>query len=69
MTGQRKKLAILLWSATPERPQLCATPFVHAAGGAALLSVSHDLRLARHFERVLDLARINRVAAVTEPTP
>lgn len=40
-----------------------------AAAGAALLFVSHDLRLARHFDRVLDLARINRVAAVTEPTP
>lgn len=39
-----------------------------AAAGAALLFVSHDLRLARHFDRVLDLARINRVAAVTEPT-
>ena len=40
-----------------------------AAAGAALLFVSHDLRLARHFDRVLDLARINRVAALTEPRP
>ena len=38
-----------------------------AAAGAALLFVSHDLRLARHFDRVLDLTRINRVAAMTEP--
>lgn len=40
-----------------------------AAAGAALLFVSHDLRLARHFDRVLDLARINRVAAEREPRP
>ena len=26
-----KRPAILIWSVTPERPQLCATPFVHAA--------------------------------------
>ncbi len=38
-----------------------------AAAGAALLFVSHDLGLARHFDRVLDLTRINRVAAMTEP--
>lgn len=35
MSGQRKKLAILLWATTIERPQLCATPFVHAAAAAA----------------------------------
>ncbi len=35
MSGQRKKLAILLWAATVDQPQLCATPFVHAAAAAA----------------------------------
>lgn len=35
MSSRRNKLAILLWSATPERPALCATPFVHAAAAAA----------------------------------
>jgi len=40
----RKKLAILLWSATPERPQLCATPFVHAAAAAAF-----DCEVEIHF--------------------
>ena len=35
MSAHRKKLAILLWSATAERPQLCATAFVHAAAAAA----------------------------------
>ncbi|NLF55293.1 MAG: ATP-binding cassette domain-containing protein [Thauera phenolivorans] len=34
------------------------------AAGAALLFVSHDGRLARHFDRVLDLASINRALAV-----
>lgn len=40
----RQKLAILLWSATPERPQLCATPFVHAAAAAAF-----DCEVEIHF--------------------
>jgi predicted peroxiredoxin len=40
----RKKLAILLWSATAERPQLCATPFVHAAAAAAF-----DCEVEIHF--------------------
>jgi predicted peroxiredoxin len=40
----RKKLAIVLWSATPERPQLCATPFVHATAAAAF-----DCEVEIHF--------------------
>ena len=44
MSAHRKKLAILLWSATPERPQLCATPFVHAAAAAAF-----DCEVEIHF--------------------
>ncbi len=44
MSGHRKKLAILLWSATAERPQLCATPFVHAAAAAAF-----DCEVEIHF--------------------
>jgi predicted peroxiredoxin len=31
-----KRLAILLWAANPDRPHLCATPFVHAAAAAAM---------------------------------
>lgn len=34
-----------------------------AAAGAALLFVSHDQRLAAHFDRVLDLGAINRAPA------
>lgn len=44
MSAQRSKLAILLWSATPEHPQLCATPFVHAAAAAAF-----DCEVEIHF--------------------
>ena len=35
-----------------------------AAAGAALLFVSHDLRLAAHFDRSLDLAQLNRAGVV-----
>lgn len=44
MSEPRRKLAILLWSATPERPPLCATPFVHAAAAAAF-----DCEVEIHF--------------------
>ncbi len=44
MTTTRTKLAILLWAATPERPELCATPFLHAAVAAAL-----DCEVEIHF--------------------
>lgn len=37
-------LAILLWAATPERPELCATPFVLATAAAAL-----DCEVEIHF--------------------
>ncbi|MBI3524115.1 MAG: peroxiredoxin [Betaproteobacteria bacterium] len=40
----RSKLAILLWAATPERPELCATPFLHATAAAAL-----DCEVEIHF--------------------
>jgi predicted peroxiredoxin len=32
----KTRLAVLLWAATPERPELCATPFVLATAAAAL---------------------------------
>jgi predicted peroxiredoxin len=44
VTAPRSKLAILLWAATPERPELCATPFLHAAVAAAL-----DCEVEIHF--------------------
>ncbi len=36
------------------------------AAGAALLFVSHDARLAQHFDRVLDLAQVNRATAAED---
>ena len=40
----KTRLAILLWASTPERPELCATPFVHATAAAAL-----DCEVEIHF--------------------
>jgi len=40
----RCKLAILLWATDPAQPQLCATPFFHAAAAAAL-----DVEVEVHF--------------------
>lgn len=37
-----------------------------AAAGAALLFVSHDARLAAHFDRVLDLATMNHATSAAE---
>lgn len=33
---QKSKLALLLWSVSPEQPTLCAAPFVYAAAAAAM---------------------------------
>lgn len=38
------RLAILLWAATHDRPELCATPFIHATAAAAL-----DCEVEIHF--------------------
>jgi predicted peroxiredoxin len=38
------RLAILIWSATPERPELCVTPLVHALAARAL-----DAEVEIHF--------------------
>lgn len=38
------KLAILFWSATPDRPELCVTPLVHALAARAL-----DAEVEIHF--------------------
>ena len=32
----KSHVAILLWAADPDSPQLCATPFFHAAAAAAM---------------------------------
>lgn len=42
--ARRRKLAILLWATDPAQPQLCATPFFHAAAAAAM-----DVEVEVHF--------------------
>ena len=39
-----EKLALLLWAATPDRPELCVTPLVHALAARAL-----DAEVEIHF--------------------
>jgi len=62
--AQRSKLAILLWSATPERPQLCATPFVHAAAAAAF-----DCEVEIHFAGPAVRLLVAGVAESLRPWP
>jgi len=38
------KLALLIWAATPDRPELCVTPLVHALAARAL-----DAEVEIHF--------------------
>jgi predicted peroxiredoxin len=62
--GYRRKLAILLWSATAEHPQLCATPFVHAAAAAAF-----DCKVEIHFAGPTVRLLVAGVADALRPWP
>lgn len=64
MSAHRRKLAILLWSATPERAQLCATPFVHAAAAAAF-----DCEVEIHFAGSTVRLLVAGVADALRPWP
>ena len=64
MSEYRKKLAILLWAATAERPQLCATPFVHAAAAAAF-----DCEVEIHFAGPTVRLLVTGVAESLRPWP
>jgi predicted peroxiredoxin len=44
LTTEVKGIALLLWSATPEKPELCVTPVVHALAARAL-----DAEVEIHF--------------------
>lgn len=44
MSEQKRKLALLLWSVTPETPERCAAPFVYAAAAGAM-----DCEVEVHF--------------------
>lgn len=58
----RQKLAILLWNATTDQPQLCATPFVHAAAAAAF-----DCEVEIHFAGPTVRLLVEGVAAGLRP--
>lgn len=60
----KRKLAILLWAAAPDRPQLCATPFVHAAAAAAF-----DCEVEIHFAGPTVRLLVDGVAAGLRPWP
>lgn len=59
-----KKLAILLWAATPERPELCAMPFVYAAVAAAM-----ECEVEVHFTGPAARFLVDGVAARIFPGP
>ncbi|MFZ4538445.1 DsrE family protein [Propionivibrio sp.] len=58
----QKKLAILLWAATPERPELCTMPFVYAAVAAAM-----DCEVELHFTGTSVRLLVEGVAAGIVP--
>ncbi len=60
----KQKLAILLWGATIDRPQLCATPFVHATAAAAF-----DCEVEIHFAGPAVRLLVEGVAAGLRPWP
>lgn len=60
----KQKLAILLWGATVDRPQLCATPFVHATAAAAF-----DCEVEIHFAGPSVRLLVAGVAAGLRPWP
>ena len=60
----KTRLAILVWAATPERPELCATPFVHATAAAAL-----DVEVEIHFAGRAARLLVAGVAEGIRPTP
>ncbi len=58
------KLAFLIWSATPDRPDLCVTPLVHALAARAL-----DCEVEIHFAGPAVRWLVEGVAAAAFPTP
>ena len=60
----KEKLAIVLWGATIDRPQICATPFVHAAAAA-----SFDAEVEIHFSGPTVRLLVAGVAENLRPWP
>jgi predicted peroxiredoxin len=64
LTTEVKGIALLVWSATPERPELCATPLIHALAARAL-----DAEVEIHFAGPAVRLLVEGVAAGLYPTP
>ncbi|MBS1190597.1 MAG: peroxiredoxin [Rhodocyclaceae bacterium] len=64
LTTEVRGLALLLWSATPERPQICVTPFIHALAARAL-----DAEVEIHFAGPAVRLLVAGVADHLYPTP
>ncbi len=58
------KLAILIWAATPDRPELCVTPLVHALAARAL-----DAEVEIHFSGPAVRWLVDGVAYSAHTTP
>lgn len=64
MTTEVKGIALLVWSATPEHPELCPTPFIHALAARAL-----DAEVEIHFAGPAVRLLVEGVAERLYPTP
>ena len=64
MSVRRRNLAIRRWSATPDRPALCATPVGRAA--AALDRFAGTLVVITHDRALLDALRLTRRLVVED---
>src|SRR5262245_65910604 len=60
----RRRLAILLWATDPSVPDLCATPFFHAAAAAAM-----EIEAEPYFVSRAVRLLVPRVAASLAPEP
>ena len=59
-----ERLALLMWAATPDRPELCVTPLVHALAARAL-----DADVEIHFAGPAVRLLVAGVADVLYATP
>lgn len=62
--AQPEGMAFLIWAATPERPDLCVTPLIHALAASAL-----DCTVEIHFAGPAVRWLVEGVAAERYPTP
>jgi hypothetical protein len=62
-------VAIVLWAASPDVPQLCATPFMHAAAAAAM-DLEVEVHFTAHSPRLLlpDVAGRLRAGRADDPS-